>query len=199
MPNTRRNYNRGLNKAQKKEVKKICQKPVEVKYSEIARQGISVSSSHTIFDESQISQGVEHNKRVGDAIKIKGIFVRGHILGADSTNVVRLTVIRYKPSGSPSSSEIFDDINIGANGAMFSPINHDYRKEFVVLHDRFYYTNTYHQQVPFTVNIKSQPMTHFNDTANSGQNKIYFIWSSDSVAATHPTVSYRGETRYTDQ
>lgn len=201
MPYTRKtNRGRGLTKKQRSEVKKIATAPMERKRFPVYKQGLSISTSHHIDDLSSVYQGSTEEGRTGDAIKIISGHIKGVVVAADTTNIVRYTVLRWKPNTIPTAADIYDDATIGANGAMFSPFNHINRPSFVVLADRYIdleATNGDMQKM-FNIRIKPQPKTIYEGGANTGSNKLYIIWSSDSVAITHPDVTYRGDIHFLD-
>lgn len=191
---------RGLNKVQRKQVKKLVEAPLEKKKFHASYQDANVTATHVVSEICNIGQGDTEATRDGDAIKITSAFYRGHIVAADQTNVVRLTLIRWKPNGTPSADKIYETAVIGTDGGIYSDFNHQYRSDFVVLQDKFITvqgTNGQCQRM-FTLKCGHQPKTVFNGSATTGANKLFLIKSSDSLAATHPTITMRGELFYTD-
>lgn len=195
---------RGLSKTQRVEVKKLVQAPMEKKRYPIYKQNQGISVTHFVDDLMSIAQGDGEQDRDGDQIKVTSGFLRGAIYGADTTNIVRATVIRWKPSSVPTAADIYDATSIGTNGALFSPFNHAKRQDFVVLADRFWHltNDTYghgDRIRQFFIKIRSQPKTVYDGTSTVyATNKLYIIWSSDSTVATYPDVVYRGDIHYTD-
>lgn len=197
----KRTYRRGLTPTQKKQVKKIAQAPMERKRWPVYHEGLPISTTHFVDDLLAVPQGDTEQSRDGDAIKITYSKIMGQIIGNDSTNIVRMTIIRWRANSVPTAAEIYDDTTINANGALFSPFNHKFRDQFVVLKDRYFKVEgaTYGNiQKMFYVTLKSQPKTVFNGNLTTGMNKIYIIWSSDSGTANHPTITYRGDIHYLD-
>lgn len=193
---------KGLNKNQRKEVRKLVQEPLEKKRWPVYKQSMNVSSTHFFDDLVTIPQGDTEEARDGDQINVSGGFIRGVIYGYDVDNIVRMTIIRWKPNSVPTAADIYEDATIGANGAMFSPFNHNHRNEFVVLADRFYDLETGagggDRQKQFTIKLRKQPKIVYDGAITNGTNKLYIIWSSDSTVSAHPAVTYRGTINYFD-
>lgn len=201
MPYKKKARGRGLTKKQRAEVKKIATGPMERKRWPVYKEAMTISSTHFVDDLMAVPQGDTEQSRDGDAIKITQCRIKGHIIGTDASNIIRMTVIRWKPNTIPTAADIYDDTTIGANGAMFSAFKHTTRDSFVVLADKYIKVEgaTYGNiQKMFNIYIKPQPKTTFNGALTTGQNKLYIIWSSDSIVANHPYVTYRGDLLYLD-
>lgn len=192
---------RPLSAQQKKQVRKMVYAPMEKKRWPVYKQGLLISSTHVIDPLTEIAQGDGEQDRDGDAIKIVSGFIRMAFSAVDSTNILRCTLIRWRSATTPTAAEIYDDTTIGANGAIFSPFNHNRRSLFTVLMDKFIDIENHTSgdiQKMINVSIPPQPKTVFDASALTGINKLYFIFSSDSTAASHPSVVYRGDINYVD-
>lgn len=194
-----RGRGRGLTKKQRVEVKKLVTAPIEKKDLGFYLQDSAVSSTHNIVDlMSVVNQGTTEDDRIGDEIKITSLYGRGSVRVGDATNVVRMTLIRWKCNSVPTASQIYEDATIGLQGAIYSPFNHKFRESFVVISDRFYHVDTYNTTRPFILKARAQPKTVFNGTLSTGSNKLYLILSSDSLVTAHPTVTFRGDINFID-
>lgn len=189
---------RGLNQKQKKEVKKLVQAPMERKHFVTAYEGNASSSVHVITDLTGIAQGDAYNERDGDSIKIVGGYFRGSVVGSDATNIVRITLIRWKPTTTPTANDIYQSTGIGTVGSIYSEFDRDNRKSFTVLKDIFIHVDGYNPQKPFYIRIKNQPMLKYMGSSTNGANKLYLIHSSDSIASGHPSITMRGVLSYVD-
>ena len=201
MPYNRRNTRgRGLTKKQRVEVKKLVVAPMERKAFHAAYQDTTISDTHLVSEISNIGQGDTIETRDGNQIKITSCFIGGNVVAGDSTNIVRLTLIRWKPNSTPTADLIYEQTAIGSGGAMFSDFNHDYRSDFVVLKDKFITVESSNGQLQkmFTLRAGKQPKTTYNDSATSGANKLFLIACSDSLAASHPTVTFWCDIKYID-
>lgn len=196
----RNNRGRGLTKKQRVEVKRLVQSPMEHKYFVAAYQANPITTTHIVAELMAIPQGDGEEQRDGNNIKITSAFYRGIIVAGDPTNVVRMTLIRWKPNSTPTAAQIYRVTNIGTNGAMFSDFNSEFRGDFVVLQDKFITVESTDGQAQkqFTLRCGNQPKTVFNDVATTGKNKLFLIIASDSLAAAFPTITMRGSVRYTD-
>lgn len=191
---------RGLTKVQRKQVKQLVAAPMERKSFHASYQDAALSDTHIVSELFQVSQGDTQDTRDGSKCKITSCFIRGNVVAGDSTNIIRLTLIRWKPNSTPTAAQIYESATIGTNGAMFSSFNHEYRGDFVVLQDKFISVEATAGQLQrmFTLRCGHQPATTFNDAATTGANKLFLVASADSLAVSHPTATFWSEIYYTD-
>lgn len=181
---------KSLSPTQRKEVKKLVMAPMEKKNFPWFYQDLDITDVHNISNITAIPQGDGEAERDGDSVKITGTYGRGAIIVGDGFNMVRLTLIRWKCNGEPTAAQIYDLTNIGTNGSMYSPFNHNYRDQFVVLQDKFINLDTYNPYKQVIIKAGPQPKTTYNAGAITGINKIYMILSSDSTVGPHPKITF---------
>lgn len=206
MARRRKRVGRKLTPAQKRQVKIIVGRNVEKKFYDRNLAGNSPSASGLIVGSViNMNQGNNDTGRIGDKITLKNMKIRTTIVGADSTNFVRLIWFQWTPLNSvqaPTLAALMQD-PLTWN----SPLNESngVANLFRVISDKIYscslagstaarsFTTTlYGRKIP-RKQIEYQP------SQATGYNQIYCAMYSDSVAASHPTVSVYLRTMFTDQ
>lgn len=195
---------RGLTKKQKKETRRIVDsrlKPgIELKYYDDA---VSLSLTNQWGWRQLIlpTQGQsDAGQRDGDKMLPVRMEIRGDIVGADSTNMMRIVIFRVKTG---TSANNYFSIGSGAANAYtpYSPYSHDGRKAIEVLYDKSFGTSstgTDHHVLVKTLKLARKPIQFSGGTTDYRINGLYMAYCSDSGAATHPTFTYNIRTFYQD-
>lgn len=179
-------------------VKNILHKSKETKFAGFSADATDVQDvgrTPITVHLSAIAQGDGENERDGTLVRATGLYFKGFVAGADTTNVVRLIVARYKhdwlsaPFGSIAPTTLLD------------------LDTFDVLWDKMLVTGSSGPAVrPFEIKINlrkknklGMPIT-FDGTAsnNVSVNPLYLYAVSDSGAISDPTISYEGRLYYKD-
>lgn len=191
-----------LTKEQRSQVMRLVTRPMELHHWPVYSQAFAISTTHTVFDLMAIAQGDGVRDRSGNQVTVQSLRMDGIIVGSDASNVMRLTLVRWKPSSVPTAADVYDNTVIGANGAMFSGFNIKERQDFAVLYDKWFnleQTATGNHNKLFSIKVGAQPKATFRDTLTTTcTNKLYLIASSDSNAVSHPDLTFRGDLRYYD-
>lgn len=204
----RRVGGRKLNKRQRKEVKQLIIKPMELKYG-ITNQATRVVGTTALIDYiTAVSQGSGDNQRIGDTLNWCGkmeMAVQFHNgAGANSGpwTTFRFIMFQWHPNSTPVAANIL--LN-GANGAIgvTSRYNHDLRQEYKIILDKVIHLvgNGSSATQPYAPNVqrlkvykistkKITKRAQFSGGTTAGTNGIYCLYITDSGAATLPTIEY---------
>lgn len=207
-----------LTKVQKKQVKMIVAKGVELKQFPSYSAG-SVTSSGSMIRMTSISQGASGINRIGDECVLHKVTWRADALvaGGDEYNNVRFIVFRWYQddnTSTPQVSDILDD-TAGLTYRFMSPLNHQTRTKYHVMLDQtITVTNTFtaatqtswvdSYKVGKRLNIYGRRLgrktIQFTAAPQYGSNHIYLLVVSDSAAAsaTHPQYQFSAETWFSD-
>lgn len=213
---------RKLNKRQVKDVKRLINRNIELKYFPYVANTTSVTSTGaSVGNPFDVPQGNTDTSRNGDSLKWCGKIdfrfeiVNGFGATADLYNKVRVVIYQFKDatiSGqSPIPSQIF--IN-GPSGAIdvLSQYNHDFRHDYHILFDKTYHTalstNVANStQAPnsttgvkhYRISLKkANKVVQYQGGGGQATNRLFLYYISDSSAATHPTIQYSLKTFFRD-
>ncbi len=201
-------HRNGLSKTQAKSVAKIAKKVVnrsrELKAKD-TQFNAQVGDSPSIVSISDIANGDGINQREGDAVDVKGIYIRGNVLGIDNTNICRLIIFRWM--GGPTLPTEILAVG-GTNASALGSLNITTNKGNVqTLYDKMWFTsnNTQGQGTQgfnFVkyINFKSPLRQYFSTTTSTSQTKgrILVYMLSDSTVSSHPTFQWYARIRYLD-
>lgn len=217
--NARRGFRRGYGKKYPINIKTITKiahkaakneitKRIETHYIDTAQATITCSSAGVISSQlSTITQGTTDSSRIGDRVTIKSIKVKGNLIAADATQVVRVILFQWlqdTASCTPIPSDILQNQN-----QPYSPLS-SYTKdsagyEWVPLWDRTFCMNAgTGTSVNFSVKLSGKKLSkgkavntiQFNAAGTTGTGHYYFCFYSDSGAAFDPTFTYYSRIRY---
>ncbi len=152
-------------------------------------QNTTVDVSGTFWDLTAIPQGATFAQRIGAQAHISNLGFKLRFLCADTTNAVRLIILRWIPSDTsdvPNVGELLAD----ASNPLLSPVLAYKPSRFAVLFDRLYaLTTTGSNYITVdSVHLGDQGLVQFDIGANTGSRHIYAYAVSDSNAASHPGV-----------
>ncbi len=173
---------------------------VEMKrlYGEITTP-VAISTAGLITNLCSVAQGAGNSQRVGDKISMKKAVLRLALVHQDSTNVVRLMVVKWFEVGTPSLANILEAPAAGYNYP-YAPINWNNRHQFRVMYDNMVASSTNTNAVLvekiFLKNLGPQQFQVGSTIPEQGS--LYFVVVSDSVAS-GPTLNLMWTVSYTDQ
>lgn len=190
---------RRLSPLERKQVQRIANKDREKKTHIGYAQEVAVSDTWGIYHLTGIAQGDTHTTRDGDEIKITSFSSRGNVMCADATNIVRITIISWKPNSIPAANDIFQTADTINQGGLYSELNHANKKNIRVHYDKILHMTLQNNAVQYwACKFKELPKCVYNPGLTTGTNQLYICIASDSSAVTHPTFTYRGELDYHD-
>lgn len=138
------------------------------------------------------------------AVGIRGIHCdnrsfryKGVVNVADSINHLRMIIFKWHPDTAtalPTSNLVIR--NDGSASAPWGLPHYEKRKQFTILYDRLFQTQTQATGSvdPVTINFdirlssKKLGMTQYNQSTSSGTNHIFILYVSDSLASGHPSI-----------
>lgn len=176
---------------------------MESKYWDTATSA-SIDFSGTVYDLSAVTQGVADTNRIGDQLFPKSLELRMSMVAGDSTNLIRMLIIRYKmdtsiTGGPPPTANVLQYTS--ATHTPLSPVHHDLRKTFDIIHDELFclVQNASNGQmiVNRVFNLGRVPI-NFVAGATTGANKIFMVLYSDSGAAPNPGVLFDTRLNFVD-
>jgi len=198
-----------LTKTQKVQVKRMVNALGEKKYKNVGIAGASIGYAGDIasFSTFYIAAGTGDSDRIGDSIRPAALHIKGHVIGADTTNVVRIIVFQNRTTnlslGSTDVGKVLSSSYLSTNLAPDSLYAHDYRKNFRILFDRRITTNqSGNDCVPFSAIIPAKKMyakvqySGGSTTTLNGGMQLLII--SDSAAVSHPAVYMVSRLEYYD-
>lgn len=206
----RKYYNRGLNRIEKKQVKKLAVaavKPmIELKHHDTSLV-INVSNATFQTDLVNPTQAITDTGRIGDRITLKSISLSMRI-GYTVPAVVRIMLVQWHDNSADLTINATDLFQFPLSGSVFDAntinniYNIDQTPKFTVLYDR---KHSFNPNVAATSYVKTKNLfikkrfrknIQFNETVTSGVNKIYLLAFSDS--ATAGTLNGFSRVRYYD-
>lgn len=195
---------KGLTKTEKKEVKQLVRKESETKRFTFAHSAASVDyGGHILGTLTNIAQGDGYNQREGDQITLSKAILRYHFVCANTTNVLRLIIFRYKIDSAtpPTVADIVTAGYVGSGNAPFAPLQFGTdREKFNVLYDKSVYLSETTHEVEggkHTMYLKNSKV-RFNAGATDGRGTIWALVISDDGAVTYPTCNFTWELFYKD-
>lgn len=177
--------NRGVSKSLQKYIQKKIEKNIETKHVYAEASATSVSTSVLNTQISTIPQGDDEFRRTGNKVTMTGFYGKFQIVGADTTNVVR--IVLYIPKDP-------DDTLSGLN--TYQILDQD---RFTILSDRLVTTSSsgVNNKVitiakKFNRGRRRGVVTQFasSTTTDVAKNALKIAWVSDSAAVSHPTIAY---------
>ncbi len=141
------------------------------------------------WDLTAIPQGSTFAQRIGAQAHITQLGIKLKFTCADTTNVIRLIILRWIPSDTsdvPNVGELLAD----ASNPLLSPVLAYKPSRFAVLFDKLYSLTTTGSNYVVTDSFSTNNvgLVQFDIGANTGSRHIYAYAVSDSSAAAHPGV-----------
>lgn len=197
MAKTRRYYKRGLNRTEKKQVKKLAVaavKPMmELKHHDTA---VVVNVTNATFGSDLINptQAITDTGRIGDRIHLQSVSFSLRMSYATAA-VMRIMLVQWHDNTADNGINATDLFQFALSGGVFDAntinniYNIDQTKKFTVLYDRKFSFNPQLSAVSLvkTKNIyikkRFRKEVQFNEAVTSGTNKIYLLHFSDTATA----------------
>lgn len=148
-----------------------------------------------------ITQGAGVTQRVGGEVSVKSVDINLVTTIADATNIVRFVLLRASnwTTSAPTANDVVSYASTGY-GFMGTIDPFDSKAEFTVLYDSGPLPLS--SSVPdrtIRIRLKKKWKIHYNSSSTTDmKDGLYLYGWSDSVAASHPTVTYVSNVGYTD-
>lgn len=182
----------------------------EVHHHTVTSGAVSVSvtddgsTAAQLIALTTISQGDTDTTRTGDKIRALTLTVKGNLICADTTNVVRLLIVCNYNGGTSSTLQDFLEAGDTTGYQWMSLRSHDRVGKYAILWDRTFNLSTagskYQACFKKTIKLskKMSEITYSSGGTSPLMNSLYLIAISDSSAVTHPTMNYYARLRFTD-
>lgn len=181
-----------------KSVKTALNKNIELKYRDV-NSVLSVDYTGYFYDLSTyITQGITDSTRVGDKLTMRSLELNYNITNGDTTNQVRVIVLRLKSLASSLTALTQILTNTSSVYAPLSTYLHDSRSQFVIHYDKLHTVDTYNPIKAFKTKIKMTSKTEYNGAGTDGYHHIFLLAISDSGAVTHPSLTWYTRMNYVD-
>jgi len=208
----------GLTKRQRKAVTTLINRRTELKYFYFSTTTAAIPATAAISGgQFDIAQGITDSERVGDSIEWAGSIdlkvqvVNGIGATGDEYNNIRMLIVQWHPNSIPTPASV---LLAGPSAVVdiYSMPSHDNRQEFKILFDKTWRTvgNTNAATTPGTSALttgvlsyqipltKATKKVQYVGGALTGTNRFYVITMSDSILATHPSLTYTTKVVYRD-
>lgn len=171
----------------------------ELKYIDIdGLTSTAIPNTGIIHHLSPCTEGTGYDERIGLKIKGKNLLLRFQLIHSDSTQMVRVMVIRWFCSTTPVVSDVVFTPSASTPWPL-NPLNIDNSKEIQVLYDNLFALSTNTNANIVDKVFIGRPMHisfETDDTRDNGH--LYLIAVSDSTAVSHPSITYWSRLRFTD-
>lgn len=177
----------------------IDQKIKAVQEKKSFDQGFSatVSSAGSVLKLTTVPQDDTDSGRDGDALKLIKFELISTFAFADSVNVCRLLVFRWNQDDTtpPVIADVLQTVS------PYSPINRDNLRahKLDILEDHLFVVGATGPNIEkFNATKKMKSFISFQAASTSGTGHLYAVQISDSLAVTHPVLSYIFRVYFTD-
>lgn len=184
-------------------VKRLIGSTQEHKFYQRHVAGSAISTTGAGEDLSaHIVQGDTDSMREGDNLTLTKVRMFGTIEVADTTNLMRVILFRYKPVATPTWAELLEG-GTPALADIYRPYRKDTASLFHICYDRVFTLSTVSKpQVSFQKIIYGKKLgkkkVSYNGGGTTGADHLWLFILSDSGAVSHPTITYNVTQYYTD-
>lgn len=206
-----RRYNRkgaSLNPRQKKEVKMIINKNLELKSVDATYGGAaSAPLAGVITAMFPIAQGTGNSQRVGNDVNASYTQIQwqGVISSSDPTNELRVIIFQWSLDNASAVPTVADILYTAGGMAGYNALyNFDNRDKYKILYDRSVFLeagsvgSSTVSYGPIKLKIPHKTMLFNGGGATTGRYMLYNLICSDSAGIPHPTVNLQSRLVYRD-
>jgi len=200
-----------LNKTEKKEVRNIVKSTIK-RQAEPCRLiyapgAIQVDLNGFVFKPTVPAPGLGDDFRKGDQVflnyyKLALTTYIGTVAGVRVSSSLRCIVFLWKEDTSvyaPVPADILSSTTVGTLNAVNSMYNHDKRKQYTILADKVFRLDSAGSDVVgFRKTMKINKKMYLNNASTLGNNQVFILLISDTLAVSAPITSMSGEYNYTD-
>lgn len=155
---------------------------------------------------SNIANGTGYDERVGSVARLKSILFRYSLAAADTSNLVRVILLRWKDNTTPVPGDILEIGPASANIGPLNPIKYNNRDKIQILFDQLHALSvgavdvgtTYPAPQVEKKYIQKNMTLYWQSDDSIDNGHLYFFFVSDSVAISHPAYHFYSRIRYTD-
>lgn len=183
-----------------KAVNKTIYRNTELKYFDVYVPPNSLTSTWVSYSMSNISQGDSQVTRDGNAVYIKGYKVAYRLTRADTWQKFRCLIVRALVPNNTTllMSEILQDVGTSIDKSMLTPNNFERKKSYQILYDKIHNLQpdsglpNYEMTYKISKRFKTPKLLKWNSSNASDyeSGNLTFFALADSVAATHPDISF---------
>lgn len=193
-----------VKKVARQEAQKVISREIETKTHDTAAYA-NTCDSLTGYVRSMtfaIGQGITDSSYIGSKISPIGLGIRWYLERVDVTNSFRMIVMQVKTTGIPTWQNTLYNISGIAQFNYFKSLHKDYDDTFRILYDKVHTINNDKTVMNGKIWIKGNRLNQIAFTGATGTTPekagLYFMVLSDSIATTHPYVSYYSRLYYKD-
>ena len=161
-----------------------------------------VTTTPAIYSIGASAQGINGGQHIGDKCYLKEAHLRFIATCVDTTNLVRVTMFRWKPNMAyitPVAADIYKSVVAGTS--LVSEFQEDAADQYEILYDELINLSLA-SEVTAVRRIRLNNLSAMQDYTSgtaSCSNNIYLLMVSDSTAVTHPNVLFYSRTGFTDE
>lgn len=182
-------------------VKRLIARNEEMKYVIVANTYSAITTTG-VYSLSNSSQGITGGQHIGDECTLRDLDFRMLVSVADSTNVVRVSIVRWKPNigyAACSASAIYKTTSSGL--VLTSGFQEDGEDQYSVLYDEVFTLASAGgnpEQIYRLIKRKFNFHQDFLTSTANTSNNLFLLITSDSGAATDPQVQFQSTIGFTD-
>ncbi len=196
---TRYRRKRNLKALIRAEAGKVCSAKLETHVLDTAIDQEASNTTPAIASLTAVATGDDRANREGIEIIGKSLNFKYVLTGADTTQLVRVMIVRWYDADDPTINEILENVTTPSL-SMVSAYQADPTHKYKILYDR---THSLVQAGSNAVaaskgalNLKGHKF-HFSGAASTTEtDALYLIHFSDSGAVTHPDISFFSRFRF---
>lgn len=165
-------------------------------------QNITNSGSfHVVTANATIANGSGKGQRIGDAINLKSVLIRGELVfasGGVEINTVRIMLFRWFDDVVPNVESIFGEV---LPGSPYHALSRDEGSKIQMLYDKMFLinpNNSIASRKLFHIYRRLRGKAEYYEDNTSKTGHLVLLFLSDSLATTHPTTRFNVRIRYTD-
>lgn len=164
----------------------------------------TIDRNGSVISLCDIPQGDTDSTRDGDAVNPTSLQFGLTMTVADSYNVFRCIIFRWKPNSgltAPTPGRILQ--LVASANAVNSPVIWDYKSQFNILYDKTWVLGTINvcdnqvREIQEMLPLANVPI-HYTAGSIVGSDKIFVLFISDSGAIPDPALNYYFRVAYTD-
>lgn len=209
---------RGLTGVQKRQVSTLIHRNQELKYLATVFGPTAITSTASIVSTNfDVPQGDTDQSRDGDQlmwcghIDLTAQMVNGQGATGDTYNNIRFIIFQWHPNSSPTATLLLISGPSG-NPDIYSQYNHDNRQQYKILFDKVWKTvgpnlstsngitdMTTTGVLKYKISLaRATKKAQYIGGGAQGTNRLYILYVSDSVLATHPTLAFASKVVFRD-
>jgi len=192
---SQRAKDKGKNRQIARVVKSMLNSSYEIKAYDTAISS-TIDNTGSFTDLLVPSSGTLNYQRIGNSVSLKKLIVRCNFTVADSSNILRMVLLRWHPSSTSDVPQVAELLNSTSNPLAMYIIQKPSR--FKVIYDQIITVDTYNPIKSLDFELDLNGKVSFDTGVTTGSEHLYLFLQSDSGAASHPLFNYYGSVLYYD-